>query len=110
RVPPGSADREVNLPHLVAAAGAAPHRGAGGGFGVGGVAHLGPQLRPPPAGRGRNVGAGWPTLPERYDRRFRRMWRYYLAGSMAAARARVIQLWQLVLSPHGVAGGYVAPR
>jgi len=57
-----------------------------------------------------NIEAAWPTLPERYDRRFRRMWRYYLAGSMAAARARVIQLWQLVLSPHGVAGGYVAPR
>jgi cyclopropane-fatty-acyl-phospholipid synthase len=29
---------------------------------------------------------------------------------MASFRARRIQLWQLVLSPNGVPGGYVAPR
>ena len=57
-----------------------------------------------------NIEAAWPSLPMRYDRRFRRMWRYYLAGSMATFRARLTQLWQLVLSPHGVPGGYVAPR
>ena len=57
-----------------------------------------------------NVEAAWDGLPERYDARFRRMWRFYLAGSMASFRARRIQLWQLVLSPGGVAGGYVAPR
>ena len=57
-----------------------------------------------------NIDAAWPSLPARYDRRFRRMWRYYLAGSMAAFRARLTQLWQLVLSPRGVPGGYVAPR
>ena len=57
-----------------------------------------------------NVEAAWPLLSERYDERFRRMWRYYLAGSMASFRARLIQLWQLVLSPSGVLGGYVAPR
>ncbi len=57
-----------------------------------------------------NVEAAWPRLPPRYDERFRRMWRYYLAGSMASFRARLIQLWQLVLSPRGVPGGYVAPR
>ena len=57
-----------------------------------------------------NIERAWDALPTRYDERFRRMWRYYLAGSMAAARARLLQLWQLVLSPHGVPGGYVAPR
>lgn len=57
-----------------------------------------------------NIEAAWPTLPARYDERFRRMWRYYLAASMASFRARLIQLWQVVLSPDGVAGGYVAPR
>ncbi|BCT94075.1 cyclopropane-fatty-acyl-phospholipid synthase [Lysobacter helvus] len=57
-----------------------------------------------------NVEAHWPDLPERYDERFRRMWRFYLAGAMASFRARRIQLWQLVLSPNGVAGGYIAPR
>jgi cyclopropane-fatty-acyl-phospholipid synthase len=57
-----------------------------------------------------NVEAAWDRLPPRYDERFRRMWRYYLAASMAAFRARRIQLWQVVLSPRGVPGGYVAPR
>jgi cyclopropane-fatty-acyl-phospholipid synthase len=57
-----------------------------------------------------NIEAAWERLPPRYDERFRRMWRYYLAASMAAFRARRIQLWQLVLSPHGIPGGYVAPR
>lgn len=57
-----------------------------------------------------NIESAWDSLPARYDERFRRMWRYYLAASMAAFRARRIQLWQLVLSPRGVRGGYVAPR
>jgi cyclopropane-fatty-acyl-phospholipid synthase len=56
-----------------------------------------------------NVEASWEHLPA-YDERFRRMWRFYLAGSMASFRARRIQLWQLVLSPHGLRGGYEAPR
>lgn len=57
-----------------------------------------------------NVEAAWDFLPSQYDERFRRMWRYYLAASMAGFRARRIQLWQLVLSPRGVRGGYIAPR
>jgi cyclopropane-fatty-acyl-phospholipid synthase len=57
-----------------------------------------------------NIEAAWPRLPPRYDERFRRMWRYYLAGAMASFRARRNHLWQLVLSPRGVPGGYVAPR
>jgi cyclopropane-fatty-acyl-phospholipid synthase len=57
-----------------------------------------------------NIEAAWDRLPARYDERFRRMWRFYLAASMASFRARRIQLWQLVLSPHGVPGGYIAPR
>jgi cyclopropane-fatty-acyl-phospholipid synthase len=57
-----------------------------------------------------NIEGAWDTLPPRYDERFRRMWRFYLAASMASFRARRIQLWQIVLSPHGVPGGYPAPR
>jgi cyclopropane-fatty-acyl-phospholipid synthase len=57
-----------------------------------------------------NIEAAWPGLGEAYDERFRRMWRYYLAASIACFRSRSTQLWQLVLSPHGVPGGYVAPR
>jgi cyclopropane-fatty-acyl-phospholipid synthase len=57
-----------------------------------------------------NIECAWPALDERYDQRFRRMWRFYLAVSTALFRGRRAQLWQLVLSPHGVPGGYVAPR
>ncbi len=58
-----------------------------------------------------NIEAAWGRLDgERYDERFRRMWRFYLAGSMATFRSRRAQLWQLALSPRGVPGGYVAPR
>ncbi|MDC8013444.1 cyclopropane fatty acyl phospholipid synthase [Tahibacter sp. BL] len=52
-----------------------------------------------------NVERAWPRLDaQRYDERFRRMWRYYLSASIATFRTRHSQLWQLVLSPHGVAG------
>ena len=57
-----------------------------------------------------NFDAAWPKLADKYAERFRRMWRYYLSGSAAVFRARRNQLWQLVLSPHGVPGGYRAPR
>lgn len=58
----------------------------------------------------RNVEKAWPGLDAGYDERFRRMWRYYLSASMAVFRSRRTHLWQLVLSPRGVPGGYVAPR
>lgn len=47
----------------------------------------------------------WPSLAERYGERFERMWRYYLAASMALFRERQDQIWQFVLSPGGVKGG-----
>ncbi|HEY0661891.1 MAG TPA: cyclopropane fatty acyl phospholipid synthase [Lysobacter sp.] len=57
-----------------------------------------------------NIDAAWSRLPSRYDERFRRMWRFYLSGSMASFRARRIQLWQVMLSPRGVPGGYAEQR
>jgi len=57
-----------------------------------------------------NLEAAWPRLSPRYDARFRRMWRFYLLACAGAFRARRIQLWQLVLSPEGRAGGYAAPQ
>ncbi|HJT96707.1 MAG TPA: cyclopropane fatty acyl phospholipid synthase [Rhodanobacteraceae bacterium] len=57
-----------------------------------------------------NFDAAWPTLAPRYGERFRRMWRFYLSASAAVFRARRDQLWQLVMSPRGVRGGYRAPR
>ena len=42
--------------------------------------------------------------------RVRRMYRYYLLSCAGAFRARDIQLWQIVLSPEGVEGGYCCQR
>ncbi|MHC4996527.1 MAG: cyclopropane fatty acyl phospholipid synthase [Planctomycetota bacterium] len=52
----------------------------------------------------------WPELRDRYGDRFYRMWTFYLLSCAGAFRARKLQLWQIVLSPNGVPGGYVAPR
>jgi len=57
-----------------------------------------------------NVEGAWEGLDARYDERFRRMWRFYLAASMASFRCRHAQLWQVVLSPEGVSGGYPSVR
>jgi cyclopropane-fatty-acyl-phospholipid synthase len=48
----------------------------------------------------------WPELKQHYDDRFYRMWNYYLLSCAGAFRARDVQLWQIVLSPQGVVGGY----
>jgi len=53
-----------------------------------------------------NFDAAWPSLRDKYGDRFWRMWRFYLQVFAAMFRARNIHLWQLVLSPDGVRGGY----
>ena len=53
--------------------------------------------------------AAWPALKERYGQRFYRMWRYYLLCCAGTFRARDNQLWQVVFSPQGHAGGYRRP-
>jgi len=50
-----------------------------------------------------------PEFP--FDRRFQRMWRYYLYSFAGAFRSRNhLQLWQLVLSKKGKRGGYRSLR
>jgi cyclopropane-fatty-acyl-phospholipid synthase len=58
----------------------------------------------------KNFDAAWPKLREKYGERFYRMWKYYLLSCAGAFRARDIQLWQVVLSPKGVPGGYTSVR
>lgn len=57
-----------------------------------------------------NFVANWSQIKSNYDERFYRMWRYYLLSCAGAFRARDLQLWQFVLSPHGVRGGYQSIR
>ncbi len=56
-----------------------------------------------------NVERAWPRFAPTLGERFGRMWRYYLLSCAGAFRARALQLWQLVLSRHGVDGGYRRP-
>jgi cyclopropane-fatty-acyl-phospholipid synthase len=57
-----------------------------------------------------NFDRAWPSLRSRYGDRFYRTWKCYLLTCAGTFRARAAQLWQLVLSPAGVRGGYHAPR
>ncbi len=58
----------------------------------------------------KNFDTAWPTFRAKYGDRFYRMWKYYLLSCAGVARAREMQLWQIVLSPRGVAGGYHSIR
>ncbi len=58
----------------------------------------------------KNFEDNWSLIAPQYDERFHRMWRYYLLLSAASFRARKNQLWQIVLSKNGVAGGYTSIR
>jgi cyclopropane-fatty-acyl-phospholipid synthase len=57
-----------------------------------------------------NFDRAWPRLRARYDQRFYRTWKCYLLTCAGTFRARAAQVYQLVLSPRGVRGGYRAPR
>ncbi len=57
-----------------------------------------------------SLGVSEPKSYQQYSQTFYRMWRYYLLSCAGAFRARNIQLWQMVLSPHGVEGGYKSAR
>ncbi len=68
--------------------------------------NIGPHYDPTLMAWHRNFTAGWERLREQYDDRFYRMWTYYLQSCAALFRTRRKQVWQLVLSPSGVQGGY----
>ena len=57
-----------------------------------------------------NFEKNWPTLQSCYDETFHRMWRYYLLSFSGAFRSRSIQLWQVLLSKHGLLGRTNIPR
>lgn len=58
----------------------------------------------------KNFDTAWPKLRAKFDDRFYRMWKYYLLACAGTARAREMQLWQIVLSKKGVPGGYTSVR
>ena len=72
------------------------------------VHNIGPDYGPTLLAWWRNFEAGYSTLDQRrYDRRFWRMWRFYLYAAAGAVAARESQLWQLVMSHVGRPQGRV---
>jgi len=57
-----------------------------------------------------NFTKNWDKIKNDYDERFYRMWVYYLLSCAGSFRSRTNQLWQIVLSPHGVKSGYQSIR
>lgn len=54
--------------------------------------------------------ANWSKLKDRFPADFYRRWKLYLLGCAGGFRSRQLQVWQIVLSPHGIPGGYRAAR
>ena len=57
-----------------------------------------------------NFDRNWDSLRESYSERFYRMWKYYLLSSAGSFRVRSLQVWQIILSKHGVPAGYSSVR
>jgi cyclopropane-fatty-acyl-phospholipid synthase len=53
-----------------------------------------------------NFERQWPKDRDAAGERFYRMWKYYLLCCAGGFRARILQVWQFVLSPTGVPEGY----
>ncbi len=57
-----------------------------------------------------NFKANWHKFKDAFDETFYRMWTYYLLSCAGSFRARKNQLWQMVLTPDGLPGGYEPVR
>ncbi|WP_035244622.1 cyclopropane fatty acyl phospholipid synthase [Desulfonatronovibrio hydrogenovorans] len=65
------------------------------------VHNLGPNYDKTLMAWNNNFQQTWPDLSKnnpKYDKRFKRMWEYYLLSCAGAFRARDIQVWQLVMT------------
>lgn len=54
----------------------------------------------------KNFLQNWPSIEKDYDGRFYRMWDYYLLSCAGGFRARLTQLWQIVLSNTGLRNSF----
>ncbi|WP_413942951.1 cyclopropane fatty acyl phospholipid synthase [Bdellovibrio sp. HCB-162] len=57
-----------------------------------------------------NFEHGWSKLQDKFDKTFYRKWKYYLLSCAGTFRARRTQLWQIVLTKHGLVNGYTSFR
>jgi len=73
-------------------------KAAEGLFVVEDLHNLGPQYDKTLMAWNERFQAAWPQLESKYDKRFKRMWEYYLLSCAGSFRARNIQLWQIVMT------------
>jgi cyclopropane-fatty-acyl-phospholipid synthase len=65
------------------------------------VLNIGPHYDPTLMAWEENFRRAWPRFAERYDERFRRMWRFYLLSCAGAFRARSMQVYSILFSKEG---------
>jgi cyclopropane-fatty-acyl-phospholipid synthase len=58
----------------------------------------------------KNFDSTWNKIKDKYPPYFYRMWKFYLLSCAGSFRCRKNQLWQIVLSPQGIKGGYNSIR
>jgi cyclopropane-fatty-acyl-phospholipid synthase len=73
-------------------------RAAEGIFVVEDVKNIGPNYDPTLIAWEKNFRAAWPQFADRYDERFRRMWRFYLLSCAGAFRAGGLQVFSILFS------------
>lgn len=73
-------------------------RAAEGEFVLEDMRNIGPNYDPTLLAWNENFERAWPRLADRYDERFRRMWRFYLLSCAGAFRARSLQVFSLLLA------------
>lgn len=54
----------------------------------------------------KNFNERWKDLEDKYGEKFLRMWNFYLLSCAGGFRARVMQLWQIVLTKNGLKEGF----
>jgi cyclopropane-fatty-acyl-phospholipid synthase len=80
-------------------------RAAEGVFIVEDVRNIGPNYDPTLLAWEENFRRAWPRFADRYDERFRRMWRFYLLSCAGAFRARSLQVFSILFSKETTAIG-----
>jgi cyclopropane-fatty-acyl-phospholipid synthase len=77
-------------------------KAAEGLFMVENVANIGPNYDPTLRAWEENFRQAWPRFAERFNERFRRMWRFYLLSCAGAFRARSMQVFQVLFAKEEV--------
>jgi cyclopropane-fatty-acyl-phospholipid synthase len=80
-------------------------RAADGVFVLEDIKNIGPNYDPTLLTWEQNFQQSWSRFADRYDERFRRMWRFYLLSCAGAFRSRSLQVFSMLFSKKGSSMG-----